>query len=57
MIDDLPFMWYYLKSNAKSVALAGALTVLLWAGIVVYLNELQMEAEYGDWEDGDREEV
>lgn len=57
MIDDLPFMWYYLKSNAKSVALAGALTVLLWAGIVVYLNEMQMWAEDGDREDGDREEV
>ncbi len=51
MVADLPFLWYYLKSNAKSVALAGALTMLLWAGIVVYLNELQMEAEYDSGEE------
>lgn len=51
MIDDLPFMWYYLKTEAKNTALAGALTVLLWAGIVVYLNELQMEAEYDSGEE------
>lgn len=57
MIDDLPFLWYYLKTEAKNTVVAGALTVLLWAGIVVYLNELQMEAEYGDRGYGDREEV
>lgn len=38
MVTDLPFLWYYLKTEAKNTALAGALTVLLWAGIVVYYN-------------------
>lgn len=51
MVADLPFLWYYLKTRAKNTALAGALTVLLWAGIVVYLNELQMEAEYDSGEE------
>ena len=40
---DIPFMCYYIKTKTKETVLGGALTVLLWAGIVVYLNELQLE--------------
>lgn len=50
MLVDIPFLWYYTKHTAKNTVLAGALAVLLWAGIVVYLTELQLEAEGNeDW--------
>ena len=50
MLADIPFLWYYTKHTVKNTVLGGALTVLLWAGIVVYLNELQLEAEENeDW--------
>lgn len=48
MWTDLPFLWHYTTTKAKEYVLGGALTVLLWAGIVVYLNELQLEAEDED---------
>ncbi len=48
---DIPFMCYYIKTKTKETVLGGALTVLLWAGIVVYLNELQLEGEYADREE------
>lgn len=48
MLDDLYFKWYYIKNTL----LMGALVALLWAGIIVYLVDQQLEAE-----DADREEV
>lgn len=48
MLDDLYFKWYYIKNTV----LTGALVVLLWAGIVAYLVEYQLEAEDND--DADR---
>jgi len=41
MLDDLYFKWYYVKNTL----LMGALVALLWAGIIVYLVDQQMEAE------------
>lgn len=56
MLDDLYFKWYYIKNTVlRPVAqgvLTGALVVLLWAGIVAYLVEYQLEAEDND--DADR---
>lgn len=48
MLDDLYFKWYYVKNTL----LMGALVALLWAGIIVYLVDQQLEVE-----DADREEV
>ena len=41
MLDDLYFKWYYVKNTL----LMGALVALLWAGIVTYLVDQQLEAE------------
>lgn len=48
MLDDLYFKWYYIKTTLVQ----GVLVALLWAGIVTYLVDQQLEAE-----DADREEV